>query len=113
MRLEVLGEPVDALGQERDLDLGGPGVPFMRLELFDQALLAVESKRHREDLLQSPVPETHPQAGSKHLVLSTDSQHPTTGVGGSKVNRSPASLSPWRCRARSGPSAHRPSRSAA
>src|SRR3989441_944565 len=55
MRLEVLGEPIDALGQERDLHLRGPRVPLVSLELLDQALLADEGKRHRKDLLQSPV----------------------------------------------------------
>src|SRR5919198_99991 len=44
VRLEVLGEPVDALGQERDLDLGRPGVALVSLELRDQALLAVDGK---------------------------------------------------------------------
>src|SRR5207237_7961649 len=53
MRLEVLGEPIDALGQERDLHLRGPRVPLVSLELLDQALLADEGKRHRKDLLQS------------------------------------------------------------
>src|SRR5262245_24410769 len=32
MRLEVVREAVDALRQERDLDLGGSGVPFVSLE---------------------------------------------------------------------------------
>ena len=45
--LEMLGQSVDALGEERDLDLGRPSVAFMRLELLDQALLAVDSQRHR------------------------------------------------------------------
>src|SRR5206468_10141369 len=41
--LEMLGQSVDALGEERDLDLGRPGVALVRLELLDQALLAVDS----------------------------------------------------------------------
>jgi|ERR1019366_10013175 hypothetical protein len=35
VRLEMLGEVRDALGQERDLDLGRPGVVVVRLELGD------------------------------------------------------------------------------
>ena len=45
--LEVLGEAVDTLGEERDLHLGGAGVTVVRTELLDQALLAVDSQRHR------------------------------------------------------------------
>src|SRR5262245_56822820 len=56
VRLEVLREAVDALGQQRDLDLGGAGVLFVRPVLLDLALLTLESKRHGEVLLQSPRP---------------------------------------------------------
>ena len=45
--LEMLGQSVDALGEERDLHLGRSCVALVRLELLDQALLAVDSQRRR------------------------------------------------------------------
>src|SRR5882762_8291102 len=63
--LEVLGQPVDPLGQERDLDLGRPGVPLMRLELLDQALLAVDSQRHSGPPIATSQ-RSLPRAGSKN-----------------------------------------------
>src|SRR5688572_32704112 len=48
MALEVLGQTVDALGQERNLNLGRTGVALVSAELLDQAPLAVERQRHRE-----------------------------------------------------------------
>ena len=32
--LQVLGEVVDAMGEERDLDVGGAGVLLVQFELF-------------------------------------------------------------------------------
>src|SRR5262245_8628889 len=62
--LEMLGQSVDPLGEERDLDFRRTGVAFMGLELLDQALLAVDSQRHPG--LQSPRPgDFVPRAGSK------------------------------------------------
>src|SRR5262245_970029 len=54
--LEVLGQAVDSLREQRDLDLRRTGIPLVRLELLDQALLALDGKRHRQDLPQSPHP---------------------------------------------------------
>src|SRR5256885_14575778 len=53
--LEVVGQAVDALGQERDLHLGRTGVAVVGAELLDQTFLLVDSKRHGS-LLQSPRP---------------------------------------------------------
>jgi len=38
---EVLGDRVDALGEERYLDFGRPGVTRMRLEIAEKSLLGV------------------------------------------------------------------------
>src|SRR5437899_2123113 len=62
--LEVLGQSVDPLGQKRDLDLGRAGVALMGLELLDQALLAVDSQRHRGSPIASSQ-RSLPRAGSK------------------------------------------------
>src|SRR2546429_8775637 len=71
--LEVVGQPVDPLGQERDLDLGRPGVPLMRLELLDQVLLAVDSQRHSGPPIATSQ-RSLPRAGSKkplhHLQIA-------------------------------------------
>src|SRR6184192_276787 len=60
----ILRVGLDPLGQERDLDLGRPGVPFMRLELLDQALLAVDSQRHSGPPIATSQ-RSLPRAGSK------------------------------------------------
>src|SRR5262245_48491417 len=39
VHLEVLGQVMNLLGEEGDLDLGGPRVPLVLLELSDDALL--------------------------------------------------------------------------
>jgi hypothetical protein len=39
VHLEVLGQVVDAIGQERDLDLGGTGVAVVLLELRNRVAL--------------------------------------------------------------------------
>src|SRR2546422_6221138 len=62
--LEMLGQSVDPLGQERDLDLGRPGVALVGLELLDQALLAVDSQRHRGPPIASSQ-RSLPRSGSK------------------------------------------------
>ena len=67
--LEVLGEAVDALGQERDLDLGRAGVAFVHPELLDQALLPVDGKRHGKVSSNRLAPETHPQGGFKKTLF--------------------------------------------
>src|SRR5213593_1577215 len=53
--LEMVGQAVDALGQQRDLHLGRTGVALVGAELLDQTLLLVDSKRHAPPL-QSPRP---------------------------------------------------------
>src|SRR5262245_755061 len=45
--LEMLGQTVDALAQERYLHLGRACIALMSAELLDQTLLAVDGKRHR------------------------------------------------------------------
>src|SRR5205814_10329947 len=65
--LEVLGESIDSLRQERDLHLGRPGVAVMSLELLDQALLAVDSQRHRGPPIASSR-RFLPRAGSKKTL---------------------------------------------
>src|SRR3972149_1585266 len=48
MQLEVIGQAVDALRQERDLDLRRAGVPFVESKLLDEALLRFDCDRHSE-----------------------------------------------------------------
>src|SRR4029450_2885068 len=87
MRLEMLREAVDALGQKRNLDLRGAGVPFVSPELLDQALLAVERKCHREVSSNRLVPETNPQSGfKKTLFCQQIGAKRTTRWVGSKVS---------------------------
>src|SRR5438552_2804212 len=45
--LEMLGEVVDALGQDRDLHFRRPGVAFALRMFLDQRLLALRGNRHR------------------------------------------------------------------
>src|SRR5690349_24392394 len=54
--LEVVGETVDPLGEERDLHLGRAGVALVHLELLDQALLLVRRQPHAEILPGVPPP---------------------------------------------------------
>src|SRR5215475_14067715 len=58
--LEVLRESVDALAQDGDLNLRGPRVPLVRLELLDQVLLLLSGQRHRWASWQSPRPGGRP-----------------------------------------------------
>src|SRR5262245_14027561 len=44
---EVVGQAVDALGEERDLHLGRTRIALVGAELLDQTLLAIDGKRHR------------------------------------------------------------------
>ena len=44
--LEVLGQISDALGEQRDLDLRGTGVAFVRRVLADDFLLVLSRKCH-------------------------------------------------------------------
>src|SRR4029077_872726 len=55
---QVLGELVDALGEQRDLDLGRSGVLARTAVLADQLLLLVLRQRHRRDrvAIQAPRP---------------------------------------------------------
>src|SRR5437867_11499342 len=72
--LEVIGETVDPLRQERDLDLRRPGVALMDAELVDQALLLVDGQRHGEPPpIATPRGAASARTGSKRLFLSTDS----------------------------------------
>src|SRR5215475_1405275 len=45
--LEMLGKPVDALREQRDLDLGRTGVIFLGCEILDELQLALCAQRHR------------------------------------------------------------------
>src|SRR3984893_8242504 len=54
--LEVIGEAVDPLGEERDLHLGRAGVALVHLELLDQALLLVRRQPHAGILPGVPPP---------------------------------------------------------
>src|SRR5687767_13569259 len=71
--LEVLGEVGDALGEQRDLNLGRARVALVRLELFDESLLAVDGKRHGWAPPIATLQRRIPGAGSKNLFCSTDS----------------------------------------
>src|SRR5215218_9000160 len=51
--LQVLGEVLDSLREERDLDLGGSSVTGVRRVLFDDRLLDIGFKCHRWDPLPS------------------------------------------------------------
>src|SRR5437773_5960177 len=75
--LEVLGQAVHPLGQERDLDFGRARVAFVRAELLDQALLTVEGQWHRGGLLQSPRPEVTPVDGFKNSCFVDNYDSPT------------------------------------
>src|SRR4029450_2853384 len=55
MLLEMIGQAVNALGQERDLHLRRTRIALVGAELLDQTLLAIDGKRHRLTL-QSPTP---------------------------------------------------------
>src|SRR3990172_11500358 len=62
--LEVIGQPVDSLRQECDLDLGRSGVPLVDAELLDQALLLVNRQRHGKASWQSPRPREPRSTGT-------------------------------------------------
>src|SRR6185295_1558020 len=65
--LEVVGEAVDPLGQQRDLDLGRAGVALVDLELLDQTLLLVLGQPHTEILPGVPPPiATPPEPRPRH-----------------------------------------------
>src|SRR5579871_5094667 len=51
VRLEVLGEVVDPLGQDRNLDLGRAGVVRFGGILLDERTLALRRDRHRASFL--------------------------------------------------------------
>src|SRR5258708_17082566 len=50
VRFEMLGEHVDALGEERNLDLGGTGVALRALVLRDDARLVCGGHGHGQNL---------------------------------------------------------------
>src|SRR5690242_1653641 len=54
--LEVVGQAVDPLREERDLNLGRSGVALVHLELLDQALLLVRRQSHTGILPGVPPP---------------------------------------------------------
>src|SRR4026207_2308957 len=58
--LEVVGEAVDALGKQRDLDLGRAGVALVHLELLDEALLLVRGQPHADSSRRLPPPPPRP-----------------------------------------------------
>ena len=45
--LEVLGQVLDSLGEQRNLNLGGAGVTFVGGVLGDDLILNVLAQRHR------------------------------------------------------------------
>src|SRR5438128_8126305 len=47
VRAQVLGQVVDALGEQRNLDLGGAGIAILATELADQLLLLLLGQRHQ------------------------------------------------------------------
>src|SRR5579862_5266608 len=61
MRLEVLGEVIDAFRQDRDLNLGGAGIACLGSTGLDDSRLALRGNRHRQtfslrsELAVSPV----------------------------------------------------------
>src|SRR6266851_8464147 len=69
VRFEVLGQAVDPFRQEGDLHLGGSSVAFVRAELLDQALLAVEGQRHVEASSNRPPWRSLPVDGFKKPCL--------------------------------------------
>jgi hypothetical protein len=46
VQLEMVGQAIDALREERDLHLGRPGIALVDAELLDQALLLFDGDRH-------------------------------------------------------------------
>src|SRR5260370_4318659 len=86
--LEVIGEAVDALGEERDLHLGRPRIAFVDAELLDQALLLVDGQWHAT-LLQSPRPgeSASTRTGSKKCFYCR--QIRSVSRGPPEVKRSP------------------------
>ena len=51
VRAQMLGELVDPLGEQRDLDTGAPGVVVVVAELRDELLLAFLCQCHSDGLL--------------------------------------------------------------
>src|SRR5262245_28049680 len=58
--LEVVGQPVDALGQERDLNFGRARVAVVCLELLDETLLLLQGQPHAGILPGVPPPIATP-----------------------------------------------------
>src|SRR5215510_8234329 len=61
VRLEMIRQTVDALGEQRDLHFGRPGVPIMCFELIDEASLLLDGQPHGRSsgvLPQSPRPQS-------------------------------------------------------
>src|SRR5262245_32262742 len=54
--LEVIRQPVDPLGEERDLDLGRPGISIVRSELLDEGALLLDGQTHAVFLPGAPPP---------------------------------------------------------
>src|SRR5215208_6192804 len=48
VRLEMLGQVLNSLREDRDLDLGRPGVLGRTLMFLDKRLLALRGNRHRQ-----------------------------------------------------------------
>src|SRR5690349_173607 len=59
--LEVVGQAVDPLREERDLNLGRSGVALVHLELLDQALLLVRRQSHTGSSRGFPPQSPRPQ----------------------------------------------------
>src|SRR5205085_6006743 len=58
--LEVVGQAVDSLGEQRDLYFGRAGVAVVRLELLDEPLLLLDGQPHPDILPGVPPPIATP-----------------------------------------------------
>src|SRR4051794_13442078 len=59
VRAQVLGQFVDPLGQQRDLDLGGAGVVIAAAVLADQLALFLFGQAHVVSIKKKPCPAGH------------------------------------------------------
>src|SRR5438552_1021265 len=78
MPLEVFGQAVDPLGEERDLDLRRSGIAVVNPELLDQGFLLLEGERHGgPPSIATPQELCSAGTGSKNLFLSAITQQGT------------------------------------
>src|SRR5205814_10426805 len=79
VRLEVLGETVDSVGEESDLDLRGARIGLVETVPFDERLLAVGRPGHADD--PPPGGEPSPPIAIPR-VTGTPCPAPRSGSGG-------------------------------